>query len=97
MTDVYEFQKSNLPQGVDQESPYTSKNWNFVQDINNGSYSLGSGLSLVQFDLSSLYSSVSMINPSDTYLAIPITYATAWTNSSGAIQAPLKTHGLVLV
>ena len=90
MTDVYEFTKSCLPQGVDQETPYTSKNWNFLQGINNGSYSSGSGLSLVQFDLSSIYNSTNLVDPSQCYLAIPITYATAFTNSSGAIQALLK-------
>ena len=89
MTDVYEFTKSCLPQGVDNETPYASKQWGFIQDINNGSYTSGSGLSLVQFDLSSIFNSTKLIDPSQCYFALPITYATAWTNSSGAVQVPL--------
>lgn len=88
MTDVYEFTKSVLPQGVDNETPYASKHWNFIQDINNGSYTSGSGLSLVQFDLASIYNSTRLTDPSQCYFAIPITYATAWTDSSGALQTP---------
>ena len=91
MNDVYEFTKSTLTQGVDDETPYTSKNFNFVQDINSGSYTSGSGLSLVQFDLSSIYNSTKMIDPSQCYFTIPITYATAWTNSSNTtLIAPLQ-------
>jgi hypothetical protein len=90
MTDRYEFEKSVLPQGVEEETPYSSKNWNFIQDINNGSYTSGSGLALTQFDLSSIFNSSKMVDPSQAYLAIPITYCTAWTNSSGTTLAPLK-------
>ena len=90
MTDIYEFTKSVLPQGVDQETPFIAKGWNFIQDINNGYYSSGSGLSLVQFDLSSIYNSTNLVDPAGTYIAIPITYATAFTNSAGATLAPFK-------
>ncbi len=88
MTDIYEFTKSTLPQGVDSETPYASKHWNYIQDINNGSYTSGSGLSLVQFDLSSIYNSTRLIDTNQAYLAIPITYCTAWTTSGGALLTP---------
>ena len=90
MTDNYEFEKSCLPQGVDNETPYQSKQWGFIQDINNGSYTSGSGLSLVQFDLSSIFNSTNLLDPSQCYFTIPITYATAFTSSSsGTPIAPL--------
>ena len=88
MTDVYEFTKSCLPQGVGDETPYSSKQWGYLQDLNNGSYTSGSGLSMVQFDLSSIYNSTKLIDPSQCYFAIPITYATAYTNSSNTTLLP---------
>lgn len=32
-TDNYEFAKSELVQGLDKYSPYTQKQWNYVNDI----------------------------------------------------------------
>ena len=90
MTDIYEFTKSTLPQGVSEETPYAQKHWNYIQDINAGSYTSGSGLSLVQFDLSSIYNSSKLVDVSQTYLAIPITYCTAWTKTDGTTVAPTK-------
>ena len=29
MTDIYEFEKSTLPQGVAMETPYSNKQWGF--------------------------------------------------------------------
>jgi len=34
--DQYEYLKSCEPQGVNLESPYVSKQWNFTNDINQG-------------------------------------------------------------
>lgn len=34
MTDTYEFAKSCLPQGVDIETPYVSKQWGYINDMN---------------------------------------------------------------
>ena len=56
MSDVYEFAKSNLVQGSDDECPYVSKQWQYVNDINSGVYS-NNGISLVQFDLSNIFNS----------------------------------------
>ena len=94
MTDTYEFTKSCLPQGVEQETPYVSKNWNYVNDINNGVYSNGSGLCLVQFDLSSIYNSTQMVDPSQMFMAIPITYSSVYlagTASAATFCAPTNT------
>ena len=86
-TDNYEFTKSCLPQGVDLETPYQSKQWGFISDINSGSYS-NNGLSLVQFDLSSIYNSSNLIDPSSMFLTIPITYVTTNVMTTGALVAP---------
>jgi len=50
-SDNYEFAKSTSPQGVDLYSPFTDKQWNYVNDINSGVYQNNSGLTQVQFDL----------------------------------------------
>jgi hypothetical protein len=50
MADVYELSKSEQIQDLDRETPYESKQWNFVNDINSGVYT-NSQQSLVQFDL----------------------------------------------
>jgi len=87
MTDNYLFSKSTLPQGVDTETPFISKNWNFINDINGGVYQNSSGLSLVQFDLSSIYNSTQLVDPSTMFMAIPITYVSTYA-SSGGLVAP---------
>ena len=89
MTDNYEFMKSTEPQGVDLETPYVSKNYSYVSDINQGVYS-NNGLSLVQFDLSSIYNSTGFIGTSDMFLTIPLVYCQAFTTdtSTGALVAP---------
>ena len=90
MCDNYELAKSMFPQGVEKETPYVSKQWNFIQDINGGIYS-NNGLSLVQFDLSSIYNSTNLIAPDSAFLAIPITYVTAYVTNAGALVAPVAT------
>lgn len=87
MTDVYEFEKSCLPQGVAFESPYVSKQWGFVNDINSSVYS-NNGLTLIQFDLSSIYNSTNLIDISQSYIVLPITYVTAWVNTTPALAVP---------
>jgi len=88
MTDAYLFSKSTLPQGVDQETPFISKNWNYINDINGGVYQNSSGLSLVQFDLSSIYNSTQLVDPSTMFMTIPITYVSAYASSSGLVAPP---------
>ena len=89
-SDNYTFSKSETPQGFDLESPFVSKQYNFVNDINSGVYA-SSGLSLVQFDLSSIYNSAGFLAPADMYIAIPICYTAAYSTSTttGALVAPV--------
>ncbi len=57
MTDNYEYNRSMEPQSQKDYSPYTDKQYNsYINDINSGVYQ-NNGLSLVQFDLSSIYNS----------------------------------------
>lgn len=46
-SDNYEYAKSSTPQSVDNYSAYTDKQWNYINDINNGVYSNNSGLTQV--------------------------------------------------
>jgi hypothetical protein len=88
MTDHYLFAKSTIPQNIDETTPFVSKNWNYINDINGGVYQNSSGLSLVQFDLSSIYNSTQLLDPSTSFLAIPITYVSAYSTGS-ALVAPV--------
>lgn len=85
-TDNYEFLKSSAPQDVSNYTPYNRKDWNYVNDINNGVYTNNS-MSLVQFDLSSIYNSSKFVDISDLYCVLPITIVSAFT-AANVIQAP---------
>ena len=71
-SDSYEFAKSSHPQSVSQYTSYTDKQWNYVPDICNGVYSNNSGLTLVTWDLTSIYNSAGLSDASDLFLAVPI-------------------------
>ena len=51
MTDNYEFMRSSESQNVDEYTPYTNKQYNYVNDTNSAVYT-NSSLSTVTFDLS---------------------------------------------
>jgi len=84
MSDTYEFLKSTTPQALENDTPYVSKKWNYISDINQGVYS-GAGISLVQFDLSSIFNSSSLVDPAQMFLSIPLTYVAAYSQASAAI------------
>ena len=94
MTDTYEFEKSQIPQGVNYETPYVSSNYNYVSDINGGVYNSG-GLSLVTWDLTSIYNSQSLIDPNKCFITLPIVLASALVTdtTTGALLAPVASHG----
>jgi len=76
--DNYEFAKSLEQQSTNSETPYSNLQYQYITDLNNGIYSNG-GLTLIQFDLSSIYNSNSLIDMNRAYLAIPIQIATVGT------------------
>ena len=90
MTDNYEFNKSMEPQSEGQYSPYTDKQYNsFLNDINSGVYT-NNGLSLVQFDLSSIYNSTKFTDTADLFVVLPITMVAAFsTSTAGTAVAPV--------
>lgn len=94
-SDNYEFSKSSQPQSVDAYSSYTDKQWNYINDINNGVYANNSGLTQVQFDLTSIYNSGGFTDAGDMYLTIPIVMTAAFATSAGAaVTLPAASVGL---
>ena len=47
MADIYQFAKSEAPQSIDLDTPFSDSQWNYINDINSGVYS-GAGISLVK-------------------------------------------------
>jgi hypothetical protein len=94
-SDNYEFSKSSMPQSTSAYSAYTDKQFNYINDINSGVYSNNSGLSLVTWDLTSIYNSAGFSDASDLYLAIPIVMCAACSSASQTVAAPTAGHGLV--
>ena len=85
-SDNYEFAKSSHPQSVSEYSPYTDKQWNYVNDINSGIYNT-TGLSLVTWDLTSIYNAAGLSDVSDLFLAVPIVMV-ATVSVGATISAP---------
>jgi hypothetical protein len=86
-SDNYEFSKSSAPQSTSAYSPYVDKQNNYINDINNGVYSNNSGLTLVQWDLTSIYNSAGFSDASDLYLAVPVVMNAAY-STDAAVVAP---------
>lgn len=94
-TDNYDFEKSSLPQSLDEYSPFLDKQTNnYINDQNSGVYSANQ--SLVQFDLSSLYSSSKFTNTNDMFLTIPITMVFALSVANAAPTVAPPTAGWAL-
>jgi len=70
------------PQSEGQYSPYSDKQFNsYINDINSGVYT-NNGLSLVQFDLSSIYNSTKFTDVADAFVVIPIVMAAAFSTAT---------------
>jgi hypothetical protein len=88
MTDNYEYNRSMHDQTKNDYSPYGDKQYNsYVNNINSCVYQTN-GLSLVQFDLSSIYNNAKMTDTNDLFVALPIVMVAAFsTSTSGALVA----------
>ncbi len=77
------------PQSENEYSTYTDKQYNsYINDINSGVYQ-NNGLSLVQFDLSSIHNSAKFTDTNDLFVVLPIIMAAAYsTNVAGTLVAP---------
>jgi hypothetical protein len=94
-TDNYDYEKSSLPQSLDEYTPFLDKQTNnYINDQNSGVYS--SNQSLVQFDLSSLYSSSKYTNTNDMFITIPITMVFALSVAGAAPTVAPPTAGWAL-
>ena len=88
-SDNYYFERSNLQEGSQLASPYIKKEWQFVNDINGGSY-VNSSQSTVQFDLTSIFNSTKLVNLNEAYFLIPVTYVSVYTTgTAGSLVAPV--------
>ena len=82
MTDNYEFNRSMHNQSESEYSPYSDKQYNsYINDINSGVYQ-NNGLSLVQFDLSSIYNSQKFTDTNDVFGVLPIVMVAAFSTSA---------------
>ena len=81
MCDNYEFEKSTMPQGIELETPCVIKQWNLINDINGLVYP-NNGLTLVQFDLSSIYNSVNLIDMSQAFFGYFISNCKSYTSNN---------------
>jgi hypothetical protein len=86
--DEYEYAKSIMPQSLFKDTPYTEINYNYVNDINNGGNYTNSSLSLIQYDLTSIYNSSSMTDTRDHFLIIPTIRTAALSNLAAGVVAP---------
>ena len=85
-SDNYEFEKACQPQSLEDNTPYKSKTFSYINDINSGVYN-NNGLTLVQFDLSSIYNSSSFSDSSDLYLVLPIVMTAVYGSGGPAATA----------
>ena len=90
-TDNYEFAKSLEHQSANGETPYSNLQFQYISDQNNGIYTNG-GLTLIQFDLSTIYNSNSLVDMNRAYLAIPIQIPSVLT-AAGAPTVNLTLNG----
>ena len=88
MSDNYQFAKSNLSENVDSYSPFIDKQWNYVNDINSGVYQ-NSGLSLISWDLSTIYNSSRFSDLSECFITLPIVMTAGMASNVPAAVAPV--------
>ena len=94
-SDNYSFEKSCESQSLEDNTPYKSKTFAYLNDINSGVYSNNS-LSLVQFDLSSIYNSTGFSDSADMFLTIPIVMTAVYSNGdTGQVAPPVDGYSRV--
>ncbi len=86
-SDNFSFESACEPQSLEENTPFKSKTFSYINDINSGVYN-NNGLSLVQFDLSSIYNSTAFSDASDLFLTLPIVMTAVYGNGTPAQVAP---------
>ena len=92
-SDNYEFSKSSAPQSVGDYTAYSNKQWNYINDINSGVYQ-NNGLSLVQWDLTSIYNGGQFTDVSDLYMVVPIVTVATASNGATLVAPPTQAYSL---
>ena len=88
-SDNFEFEKACSPQSLEDNTPYKSKTFSYINDINSGVYN-NNGLSLVQFDLSSIYNSSGFSDSADLFLTLPIVMTAVYGSGGPAATAQVE-------
>lgn len=88
MTDNYEFMRSSQPQSGDKYTPYVSKAWQHVPDINSGVYT-NTSMSQVNFDLSSIFNSSKLVDTNDMFITLPVLINFACSATSATVPLTL--------
>ena len=94
-SDHYELSKSSAPQSVSDYTAFSEKQWNKKNDINNGVYQ--SSLSVVEFDLNSIYKSDQLTNTEDLFLVVPIVMSAICSDAAGTTTYAAPTAGYSLM
>lgn len=90
-TDQYEFKRSSERQSIyDDHVVYTRKDYNYINDINSSVYANNS-MSLVSFDLSSIFNSSRWVDTNDLVMVIPVVMVAAYAAANGIAVAPTVT------
>jgi hypothetical protein len=85
--DQYQYESSCRAQSLYKDQPFTDIQYNYVGDINQSSYT-NSSLTLIQYDLTSIYNSSRFVDTKDMYLLIPTIRTCAFTNGAAADFIP---------
>lgn len=86
-SDNFSFETACEPQSLEENTPFKSKTFSYINDINSGVYN-NNGLSLVQFDLSSIYNSTAFSDASDLFLTLPIVMTAVYGTATPSQVAP---------
>ena len=87
-SDNYEFAKSIEPQSIGAYTAYADKQYNSINDINNGVYQTNGGLTSVEWDLISIYNYGNYFDASDLYMALPIVMVATLSNGAAILAPP---------
>jgi len=91
-TDSYEFKRSSESQSLyDDFNVYMRKDYNYINDTNSSVYSQNS-MSLVTFDLSSIFNSARWHNTNDFALVCTVVTIGAYETNAVAFVSPLLTQ-----
>ena len=85
--DQFQYESSCRAQSLYKDQPFTDIQYNYVGDINQSSYT-NSSLTLIQYDLTSIYNSSRFVDTKDMYLVIPTVRTCAFTNGGANAFIP---------